>query len=260
MGEKTEYSHGSPSWADLSTDDLEGAKKFYGELFGWEFDDVPTGDEEDAMEYSMVKLNGKDACAIFKGDGSLPVHWNCYVTVDDVDAMPDRVKEAGGQVMADPFDVMDSVGRQAVVQDPTGAFLSLWQPKDHIGASVVDEPGALCWSDLNTTDVDKARPFYEAIFGWSYEQAPESEGDYWMIKGDGGRVLGGLRKLAGDDIPSHWIPFFASADAKADAERIGELGGRTFYGPEEVPNGAFAVVQDPQGGIFGIYSGDFESN
>src|SRR5687767_11237983 len=110
MGERTEHPHGTFSWTDLSTDDFEGAKRFYGELFGWEFDDMPTGDGEDAMLYSMAKVDGKDVGAVFKGDGSLPVHWNSYVTVDDIDAMPEKVKAAGGEVMAEPFDVMESVG------------------------------------------------------------------------------------------------------------------------------------------------------
>lgn len=257
MSERTEHPHGAHSWADLSTDDWEGAKKFYGDLFGWDFDDVPTGDDEDAMLYSMAEIGGRDVCAVFKGDGELPVHWNSYVTVEDLDSMPDKVKEAGGEVMAEPFDVMDSVGRMMVLQDPTGAFLNLWEPKDSIGAEVVNEPGALTWIDLNTTDVEAVKPFYEALFGWSYEEAPESDGDYWIIK-NGDRSTGGVRKLQGDDIPSHWIPYFASEDTARDAGRVDELGGRVFYGPEEVPNGAYAVLQDPQGGIFGIYSGDFD--
>jgi uncharacterized protein len=255
MGERTEYSHGTHSWADLSTDDWDAAKTFYGELFGWDFDDVPTGDDEDAMLYSMAEIDGKDVCAVFKGDGSTPVHWNSYVTVDDLDSMPDKVKEAGGEVMAEPFDVMEDVGRMMVLQDPAGAFLNLWEPKENIGAQVVDEPGALAWFDLNTTDVDAAKKFYAELFGWDYDEAPESDGDYWIIKHDG-RKLGGVNKMMDGDIPSHWVPYFAAGDAASAAKRVEELGGRIFFGPEDVPTGSYAVVQDPQGGIFGIYSGD----
>ena len=259
MGERTSYPHGTFSWADLSTGDLEGAKRFYGELFGWEFDDVPMGDDEDAMPYSMAKVDGKTVAAIFKGDGTLPVHWNSYVTVDDLDAMPEKVKAAGGDVTAEPFDVMESVGRMAVIQDPAGAFLNLWEAKDTAGAELVNVPGALTWNDLNTTDPDKAATFYGELFGWTFEKVDDATG-YWVIK-NGGRSNGGLRPIDNSqagDVPSHWLPYFACADVQAAKARVEQLGGRSFFGPMEVPGGAFVVVGDPQGGALALFSGEFD--
>ena len=259
MGERTEHPHGTFSWVDLSTDDFDGAKRFYGELFGWDFDDVPTGDDEDAMLYSMAEIDGKDVAAVFKGDGSLPVHWNSYVTVEDLDSFPEKVKAAGGEVMAEPFDVMEDVGRMAVIQDPTGAFLNLWEPKGNIGAELVNVPGALSWNDLNTTDPEKAMAFYKELFGWEFEKADDAT-EYWTIK-NGDRQNGGVRPVDNSkegDVPSHWLPYFACSDLEETQAKLEELGGRSFFGPLEVPGGAFVIAGDPQGGAFALFAGHFD--
>ena len=261
MGERSSYPNGTFSWVDLSTDDWEGAKRFYGGLFGWDFDDIPMGEEgdEDAGQYSMAKLDGKDVAAVFKGDGTLPVHWNSYVTVEDLDAMPEKVKAAGGEVMAEPFDVMESVGRMAVIQDPTGAFVNLWEAKDHIGAGVVNVPGSLSWNDLNTTDPKKAMDFYGELFGWTFDKVEDAT-EYWVIK-NGDRSNGGVRPIDNSqagDVPSHWIPYFATSDVNEAKAKLEELGGRSFFGPMQVPAGSFVIAGDPQGGAFAIFSGNVD--
>lgn len=257
MGERTEYKHGTHSWVDLSTEDPEAAKKFYGELFGWAFDDQDAGDD---MIYTMASVDGKDVGALFKGDGSMPVHWNSYVTVDDLDAMKAKVEEAGGKVLAEPFDVLEA-GRMMVLQDPTGAFLNLWEAKDRIGASLVNQPGTLTWNDLNTTDPEAATKFYGEVFGWTFDKVPDVPNfDYWVIQNDG-RSNGGVRPIDNSqqgDVPSHWLPFFAVGDAAEAKEKVESLGGRTFFGPFDLPTGKMAVVSDPQGGIFGLFSGEFD--
>lgn len=257
MGDRTSHPHGTFSWVDLATDDHDGAKRFYGELFGWEIEDMPAGDD---MTYSMARIDGKDVAALFQGDGELPVHWNSYVTVDDIDAMPEKVKAAGGEVMAEPFDVMESVGRMAVIQDPTGAFLNLWQPKDSIGASLVNVPGALTWNDLNTTDPQKAMDFYGELFGWTFDKADSDVTEYWVIM-NGERSNGGVRPIDNSqegDVPAHWLPYFACDDVGEAQKRVEQLGGRTFFGPMDVPQGSFVVVGDPQGGAFALFAGQFD--
>lgn len=258
MGERTEYTHGTHSWVDLATTDVDAARKFYAELFGWEFEDLPAGED---MTYTMASLDGTTVAALFKGDGSLPVHWNSYVTVDDVDATAEKVEQLGGKLTADPMDVMEA-GRMLVLQDPAGAFLNLWQAKDNIGAGLVNVPGALTWNDLNTTDPEAAMRFYGELLGWEFkkvEGAPDL--DYWMIH-NGDRVNGGLRPIDNSqagDVPSHWLPFFAAGDARQAQEKVEDLGGRTFLGPMDLPNGGtMAVVADAQGGVFGLFSGDFD--
>src|SRR5262245_27148514 len=141
MGERTSYAPGTFSWVDLSTNDQDGAKAFYTTLFGWDYEDNPVGE---GMVYSMARVRGHNVAAIYTGDG--PPHWNCYVTVQSADATAQRSQELGGTVLAEPFDVMDA-GRMATLQDPQGAVLCVWQPGRNIGATLVNELGALTWND-----------------------------------------------------------------------------------------------------------------
>ena len=146
MGERTSYEPGTFSWAELATSDAAAAKSFYTALFGWEYEDNPI---DDGQVYSMASRDGRHVAALFSSEQ--PPHWNCYVTVESVDEATARAKENGASVIAEPFDVMD-VGRMAVIGDPAGAALCLWEPRAHIGAGLVNTPGAMTWNDLVTLD------------------------------------------------------------------------------------------------------------
>ena len=151
MVEKTKHDPGTFCWVELATSDGAAAKKFYTSLFGWEIDDVPGG----GGVYSLLKKKGKDAAALYElgpQQKGVPPHWNSYVSVASADDAATKAKRLGGTVIMEPFDVMEH-GRMAVVQDPAGAAFSLWQPKSHIGAQVVNEPGSLYWAELDTTDM-----------------------------------------------------------------------------------------------------------
>jgi uncharacterized protein len=162
MGERTSHAPGTFSWVDLATTDAAGAKEFYGELFGWVAEDMPG----EAGTYTMFRLDAKDVAACFaQGDGA-PPHWNSYVTVEDVDASMEMAAELGGSVLMPAGDI-EGIGRMAVIADPTGAAVALWEPRGHIGAGLVNAPGALCWNDLGTTDPDAAWAFYRELFGWT---------------------------------------------------------------------------------------------
>jgi predicted enzyme related to lactoylglutathione lyase len=257
MAERTSHDPGTISWTDLETTDQEGAKAFYGALFGWEYEDLPAG--EHAI-YSMAKLNRRSAAAMSgqraaDADAGIPPHWNVYVTVEDVDAAAGRVGEAGGTVLAPPFDVFDA-GRMAVVADPTGAVLCLWQAGGHIGAEIVNEPGALTWADTVTSDPPAAQAFYSALLGWRFEAMSEVP-PYWVIF-NGDRAQGGMT-VAPPGVPPNWFPYFAVADVEASARAAQEAGGKPFMGPIDVPNGGrFVLLQDPQGAAFAIYQGEFD--
>jgi predicted enzyme related to lactoylglutathione lyase len=257
MGKRTEYPNGTFSWADLSTSDAGAAKAFYGGLFGWSFEDMPAGPD---MIYTMATQDGETVAALFKGDGSLPVHWNNYVTVDDVDAATGAAEGAGASVVMAPFDVLD-VGRQAIIADPTGAVLALWQAKSSPGATLVNVPGALTWNDLNTTDPAAAEAFYTELFGWEFTKLDIPDFDYWTIQ-NGGRSNGGMRPIDAQTqagVPSHWLPYFATADVHEAEAKVKELGGQVHFGPLEIPNGgAFLVAGDPQGGVFALFAGEFD--
>ena len=254
MAERTQHPQGTFSWADLATTEPEAAKAFYSGLFGWEFEDMPAGDE--GQVYSMARLRGHYVAALSGMYGQPgPPRWQAYVTVDDVDAKAGEVTAAGGTVVMTPFDVFDS-GRMTVVQDPTGAFVSLWQPNQHIGAGLVTEPGALTWNDLNTDDAEKAKAFYERLFGWTYEKANH---DYWIIK-NGDRMNGGIRRKAEQEggLPNYWGVTFGCDDVGRTGEQAQAAGGRHIFGPVDAGPGRYSWLLDPQGAAFAVYSGKFD--
>jgi uncharacterized protein len=257
MAERTKYTPGTFSWTDLATTDQDAAKQFYGQLFGWDAVDNPVGE---GMVYSMMQIGGKDAAAIStqpqqQRDAGVPPLWNSYVTVESADAAADRAQKLGATVHAPPFDVMD-VGRMAVIGDPQGAFFMVWEPKAHIGASVVNAPGALAWNELATTDMDASAEFYRELFGWQLEPMEGSPMPYLVIQNDG-HGNGGIRP-AQENEPTYWLVYFGSGDIDADLAKASELGGNTLVGATDIGVGKIGVVQDPQGAVFAMFAGDFE--
>lgn len=253
MGTRERYEPGTFCWVELATSDEDAAKEFYGSLLGWSYDDRSIG--EDAV-YSMAKLDDHHVAAIFKSDQ--PPHWNSYVTVDDVEAAARKADEAGGTVAAEPFDVMEA-GRMAVVEDPTGATLCLWEARDHIGATLVNAPGALSWNDLATSDVGKAAEFYGELFGWEVAEVEGAPGDRVVIR-NGETMNGGMAALpeSAQDAPAHWLPYFAVQDVDRAVEVAVEAGGQALADAMDVPAGRFALLADPHGAVFAIFSGDLD--
>jgi uncharacterized protein len=253
VAERTSHPPGATSWADLAAADLDAAKRFYGELLGWEFDDRDMGDQG---VYSMAQIRGLDAAAMF-GPSEQPPHWNVYITVESADQAAERAKELGATVMAGPFDVFDA-GRMAVIQDPTGAIVSAWEPRENIGAKVINEPGAFTWADLVTPDPYTASRFYGQWLGWTVEELPDA-GGYRVIK-NGDRANGGMPPWRDEmeGTPPNWMPYFGVADLDASLAKVQELGGRRLAGPMQVPGGSFAVVADPAGAVFSIWSGTYD--
>jgi uncharacterized protein len=253
MGERTRHAPGTFSWTDLGTTDAAAAKAFYGGLFGWDAEDVPAGE----APYTMLRVDGRDVAALYgRGDVQHPA-WLSYVTVDDADATARRAGELGGQVLQDPFDVFDS-GRMALLQDPTGAVFAVWQPRASIGATLVNDPGAMCLNQLNTSDPEEAQRFYGELFGWRVEPTGTDEQDYWGLY-NGEALNGGMTPLpSGQDGPSHWLVYFTVLDADAAAARIGELSGEVLVGPLPIPAGRIVVARDPQGAVFALFEGEVD--
>jgi uncharacterized protein len=254
MAERESHDAGTISWTDLATTDQDAAKEFYGALFGWEYEDLPIDDE---TTYSMAMVSGKNAAAISPQQPSeteqgIPPHWNVYATVDDVDEVSGKVDDAGGSLLAGPFDVMDA-GRMSVIADPAGAVLCLWEAKANIGAGIVNVPGALAWADNPTTDAEAAQKFYGDLLGWRYEQMSEQP-PYWVIF-NGDRNQGGMT-VPPEGVPANWFPYFAVEDVDAAVEKAEGAGGKSFMGPTDVPNGRFALIQDPQDAVFAVLSSD----
>jgi predicted enzyme related to lactoylglutathione lyase len=254
MGLPPSHAPGTVSWAELATSDADAAKSFYTTLFGWSYEDNPIGD---GQVYSMASRDGSVVAALFGSDQ--PPHWNCYVTVASVDDATARAADQGGEVVAEPFDVMD-VGRMSVIADPSGAALCLWEPRRHIGAMLVNTPGALTWNDLVTPDPDAAARFYGALFGWTTEEIPDA-GGYRVIK-NGERSNGGIMPAdpqgGGPDTPPSWMPYFGHEDVDGLVEQVGGLGGRVLNGPVRMSQGSIAVLADPQGAVFAAWTGEYE--
>jgi predicted enzyme related to lactoylglutathione lyase len=258
MGERTKYEPGTFCWSDLTTTDQDGAKAFYGALLGWEAEDRPVGD---GFVYSMMQVDGKDVAAISgqpqqQREAGAPPMWNSYISVESADAAVEKAKELGGTVHAPAFDVMD-VGRMAVIQDPGGAYVMVWEPRSHIGAALVNAPGALVWNELASPDLDASSAFYGGLFGWTLEPFENSPTPYLGIK-NGGANNGGMRPLDPPGMPPHWLVYFGVEDIDAALAKVKELGGETMAGPIDIQMAKIAVVKDPQGAAFALYAGVLE--
>lgn len=249
MPQRTSYRQGIPNWVDLQTPDQAAAKTFYGALFGWEFDDQRT---PDGTVYSMATKSGGVVAAIApQPRPGVPPMWNTYLAVDDVDAAAARVEAAGGKLPMPPFDVMDA-GRMCFATDPSGAAVGLWQAKEHIGATIVNEPGTVIWNEL-VTDNEAALPFYDQVFGTSWAPLDlGGESPYVGLVVGEDRIAGTIKPpMAG--IPNHWHVYFAVVDAAEAAKRVTTLGGTVLNGPFGTPIGPMAQLRDPQGGMFSIF-------
>jgi predicted enzyme related to lactoylglutathione lyase len=249
MQEIPEYKPGTFCWVELGTTDGEAAKKFYTELFGWGFDDIPLGPDK---VYTMLKLNGKDVGAVMALQG-VPPNWLSYVSVANADETAAKAKELGATLMKEPFDVM-TVGRMAVIQDPTGAVFALWQAGTHKGSGIVNVPNSFCWNELATPDTEKAGDFYTGLFGWGKNFQQMGPMTYTSFM-NGDRPAGGMYKPGPEmgNVPPHWLVYFAVDDTDAKLKQAGELGGKALAPAMDIPGtGRFAIVQDPQGAVFGI--------
>jgi predicted enzyme related to lactoylglutathione lyase len=253
MGERDSYPPGTFCWADLGTTDAAAAQEFYTGLFGWDAEPLPAGE---GGVYVMFRIRGRDVSALYEMGESersqLSAHWSSYVSVDDVEAMAEKATGLDASVVAEPFDVMDS-GRMAVLRDPTGAHVHLWQPGRHAGAGRVNEPGCIVWNELATPDSERAGTFYEELLGWE----PESDATGYSTIRKGDQLIGGIRPLR-DQEPPNWLIYFGVEDVEKGVEHVRANGGEVLAGPAEVTVGKIAVVRDPQGAMFAIYEGDVD--
>ncbi len=244
-----EYAPGTPSWVDFGSTDLPASIRFYTQLFGWTAEDQ--GDE--SGNYTMFVKDGRMIAGGMKtmAEGQ-PSAWMTYVSVEDADATTQRIRDAGGAIFVEPMDVL-TVGRMVVAADTAGAAFGLWQPKDHRGAGLVNEPGALIWNELNTRDVDASLAFYPSVFDWE-PNTHKGEMDYteWML---GGRSVAGMMAMPAAvpaDVPSHWLTYFGTADCDGTAEAATKLGATVVMPPTDIEPGRFAVMVDPVGAVFGV--------
>lgn len=261
MPQFTQHLSGTFAWPELATTDQTAAVAFYRALFGWDVDEQPIGPAE---MYSMFKLAGADVGAAYtmraeERQHGAPPHWNAYITVANADESAARAHELGAIVVAPPFDVMDA-GRMAILQDPTGAMFQLWQAGKSIGAKTLGEPGALCWTELTTSDTFSAERFYTALFSWTPKHSmPDSPTPYteFTVEGADRPSIGMMAKPPHlpPNVPSFWLPYFQVVDVDASVAKATSLGAQIHFGPHDIPDaGRFAVIADPQGAAFAVFA------
>ena len=246
---------GSFCWPELATSDQKAGTAFYTKLFGWSQKDNDMGP---AGVYSIFQMRGRDVAAAAsqrpeEKQHGVPPHWNTYISVANADAAVKRAQELGARVMAPAFDVMDA-GRMAVLADPTGAVFQVWQANKHVGTRIQGENGALCWSELYTHDMKAAESFYKQFFGWTTKTGGTPPYTEFHLNGRG---IGGMMAIQPEwgKMPPNWVPYFMVADCDASAAKATSLGGNVGVKPSDIPNvGRFAMVADPQGAMFAIFT------
>jgi predicted enzyme related to lactoylglutathione lyase len=252
MPQRTSYQQGTPSWVDLQTTDVDGAKAFYGSLFDWKFDDQPMPGNG---VYSMALVGADTVAAVapqspMQVEMNVPPMWNTYIAVDNVDDAAAKAAAAGGTILMPPMEI-PGAGRMSFVADPTGAPVGLWQASGHIGATLVNEPNTLIWNELTTADNATALPFYRAVAGIESAQSSMGDFEYTLLKVDGTDV-GGATSPQMDGVPNHWHVWFAVTDAQAFAAAATAIGGSLLVEPMDMPIGKVATIRDPQGAVFSI--------
>ncbi|MFD8275297.1 VOC family protein [Streptomyces flaveolus] len=242
------YAEGVPCWVDAQLSDVRAGKRFYGELFGWTFDETGPGASV------WARLDGEPVAALVpKTDGRMPTVWTVYFAARDAAALTARIREAGGQVVTPPRPV-DGLGTTALVADPQGAVFALWQPaagtggpSDAGGSAFAGfgrrhEPGTFAWAELYTRDTEAANAFYgglfhDALFGPG--AAP-----------DVGRAA--VTDVFPAEMPPHFLVHFRVEDCEAALGTVARLGGRVRVPPFETSYGRVAVVSDGQGASFAV--------
>jgi len=255
MGKRESYEPGTFCWVDLATTDSGDAKAFYSGLFGWETEDTPVGQ---SGSYTMLRFEGDDVGGLYEmapeqREQDATAYWLSYVSADATAA---RTGDLGGTAHGDVFDVMEA-GRMAIIADPAGATLALWEPRAHIGAGRVNDVGCMSWNELQTRDSEAADVFYGGLFGWEIEPI-EDDGTlvYTTVK-NAGVQNGGFMPMTEQhgDAPSFWLPYFTVSSRDGAAERARELGGTVLAGPLDLPAGKIAVLADPQGAALAVFEG-----
>jgi predicted enzyme related to lactoylglutathione lyase len=243
------FDAGTPCWIDVMTTDVDSARNFYGDLFGWQFQ---IGDEQTGY-YSTGLIDGKRAAGVFEMHLDHPPVWTTYLATDDADATAALVTEHGGTIAQPTMDVMD-LGRMTIVQDPTGGTVGLWQAGTHFGTEVFNEVGALVWNEFMTRDYDAAKNFFAGVFGYGYTELGDDNFKYSTIE-VGGTTVGGLGLLPDfvpAEIPPHWRVYFQVDDADESVARAVSLGAEVVSPAQDMPYGRHADLMDPQGARFSV--------
>ena len=240
-------------WTEVFLDDPARGKGFYGELFGWGSQEMPSP----AGPYTMLHIGGKFVAGTTKMPAELkktgaPAHWLNHVFVSDANQAVDKARGLGAKILMAPNQV--GPGTMAIIQDPTGGILALWSTKQSMGTFLWGETNSLCWNELTTTDAAAATKFYVGLFGWKTEAWPMGDFTYTVLKNGDVPIAGVMpqpKEMAG--APTSWTAYFAVSDCDATVKKAEKLGGKTFVPPTDIPNvGRFSILADPEGAVFAV--------
>ncbi|MFZ0639506.1 MAG: VOC family protein [Candidatus Acidiferrales bacterium] len=257
MANMEKHKAGDFCWIDLATTDQNAATKFYGELFGWTAKDSPMGPND---YYTIFHVDGRQVGAGYtlqehQRKLGMGPHWMLYVATESADASAKHSGELGAQIIAPPFDVFDA-GRMAMLQDPTGAKLCVWEAKSNVGSRIGGVDGTLCAADLITPDQDAASAFYEKLFGWRIVKGDEEPAHRYYHIFNGEEFIGGIppASFAGPGVPPRWQIYLQVANCEASAAKAAQLGARMYMPAMKIEDvGWMAVMADPQGAAFAIF-------
>ncbi|SCZ01462.1 hypothetical protein SAMN02745898_106378 [Streptomyces sp. 136MFCol5.1] len=242
---------GAPCWADAMFPDLEAAKSFYGELLGWTFGES----SEEYGNYTQAYSGGRNVAALspqmpgWEG----PPAWSIYLASPDVDVAAAKIRDNGGELMMEPMSVGE-FGRMLMAKDPSGVVFGVWQAGTHEGFEKQDEPGAFCWAEVTTRDVEKADGFFPAVFGYRVRAMQDDAIDFKLYDLDDDTVLGRM-KMTKDwpaEVPPYLNLYFAVDSCDDAIATVTKHGGQVHFGPHDSPFGRFAAVSDPQGAAFSV--------
>jgi len=241
-----------PAWVELSTHDAAGSRDFYSKLFGW---NVEVNPDPQYGGYGMAKVGSHEVAGIGpKMSPETPTAWSVYIGTTDAAEATKTAEQAGGKVIMKPLEV-PNMGTMAVFQDPSGAFISVWQPAN-MGGFHMGEPNTFGWAELSARGLDKAKPFYKKLFGWGDKTSPMGEGqpDYTEFQLAGESVAGGMEMspMVPAEVPSYWMLYFSVADVDTATKKAIDLGAKEMMGPQDFPGGRFSILSDPQGATFGL--------
>jgi predicted enzyme related to lactoylglutathione lyase len=237
---------------DIGVPDIQKAATFYSDLFGWDVQD--TGPESGG--YSMCAVGGRPVAGI--GGQASPdsgVYWTTYIASDDAGVTAAKIKAAGGQVIMEPFDVLD-VGRMFIAVDPGGAPFGVWEARAHTGMQLANEPGSVIWNENLSRHYEANQAFYAAVFGYEFGDMGAEGMRYSTVNLAGGTV-GGIGEIGADqpaDTPASWRTYFGVADTDAAVAKVTALGGGVLAPAWDSPYGRMAVVSDDQGAVFALMS------
>lgn len=251
----TEFKEGTPCWVDAMFSDLEGAKRFYGDVLGWTFGESAS----EHGNYTQAYSDGKAVAAVvppMPGSEEGESAWCLYFASPDAKATAAKIKAAGGELLMEPMKV-DEFGTMVLAKEPSGAVFGVWQPQQHKGFEKRGEPGSYAWAELFTRDTDAVDGFLPKVFPYSVKKMADEKMDFKVFNvggGQGDTVLG--RMKMGEDFPPHLGSYinvyFAVDDCDSTIKKAVDHGAKLQFGPMNTPFGRFAALTDPQGANFSV--------